>query len=68
MKTIKVMVKDGKISTDLSGFEGASCTDAARRLQACLAALGVKLDVEALSPKPKPEALGAVAETEAHKT
>ena len=68
MKTIKVIVKDGKISTDLSGFEGASCMDAARRLQACLAALGVKMDVEALSLKPKPEALGAVAETVAHKT
>lgn len=66
MKTIKVIVKDGKISTDLTGFEGASCMDAARRLQACLAALGVKLDVEALSPKP--EALGAVAETAAHRT
>ncbi len=61
---IKVVVKDGKISTDLTGFEGASCLEAARRLQACLAALGVKLEVEALSPKP--ESLGAVAEMEAH--
>ena len=54
-KVTVVVGKDGKMAMSFDGFEGKSCYDEAKKIQARLKSLGVEVDCESLIPKENTE-------------
>jgi len=63
MKTVSIVIKDGKVNLDFNGFSGHTCEDEEDTIRALYGKMGVKTDVEYSDNKRETEANG-IAERE----
>lgn len=63
MKTVSIVIKDGKVDLDFNGFSGHTCEDEEDAIRALYGKMGVKTNVEYSDNKRESEANG-IAERE----
>lgn len=58
MKAVKIVIKNGEVHLDFSGFSGRTCEDEENTFRALCGKMGVKTDVEFSDNKREAEAIG----------